>query len=61
MEILFKAIGDLLGAVLPPILTWFFSGTVTDVVKTVPGVPNLDTKAAPDAPLDLPILGNDNA
>lgn len=56
MSVLFKAIGDLFGELLPPILTWFFSGTVTNVVKTVPGIANLDTTAAPEAPLDLPVL-----
>jgi hypothetical protein len=57
MELLVKIIGDLVGAILPPILSWLFSGTVIEQVKTVSGLPLLDS-SKPDAPISLPTLGD---
>lgn len=55
--LLLQILGQVLAAVIPPVLQWLFSGEVLNVVKVVPGVANLDTTAAPDAPLDLPVYG----
>jgi len=55
MELALKILGDLIGAILPPLLNWFFSGTVTNVVKEVTGLPQLDNKT-PDQPPVLPLI-----
>lgn len=57
-----KIIGDILSAILPPLLTWLFSGSVTQSVKEVKGLPQLDTLKPIDPvqpQLSLPVLGED--
>lgn len=56
MVLLVKIISDSVGAILPPILSWLFSGTVIEQVKEVSGLAGLD-RSQPDAPISLPMLG----
>lgn len=58
MAALLPILGQVLGAIIPAILQWFFSGTVTNTFSEVPGLQKLDN-AKPDEPLttlDLPTL-----
>lgn len=59
LPVILKILGDVLGAILPPLLTWFFSGSVTQSVKEVKGLPQLDTLQPVGPQMVLPVLGED--